>query len=63
MSEVIVEPAADKPEAKDDLKSLPMPEVEENWGRYRMASVKPRRKSALPNMGPTKLKNGKPISS
>jgi hypothetical protein len=40
-----MKPNADKPESKDDLKSLPMPEVEESWGRRRTASVKPRRRN------------------
>ena len=34
-----------KPDAKDDLKSLPMAEVEENWARPRTGSRRPRRKN------------------
>jgi hypothetical protein len=31
-----------KPAAKDDLKSLPVAEVEKNWGRRLTVSAKPR---------------------
>ena len=32
-----------KPDAKDDLKSLPLAEVEKNWGHHPTVSPKPRR--------------------
>ena len=43
--------AASEPDAKDDLKSLPLSEVERDWGRRRTGSARPRRRSVSASMG------------
>ena len=53
-----------KPDAKDDLKSLPMPELQDKVGIVAgRPQLKPRRRNGWPNMGPTRSKKRRPMSS
>ena len=52
-----------KPDSKDDLKSLPLPEVEKRLASSPRASAKPRRRSDWRNMGRTRSRKRKPTCS
>jgi len=45
-----------KPNAKEDLKSIPLAEVEKNWNPHLTVLPKPRRRNGKPNTDLTKLK-------
>jgi len=50
-----------KPDANEDLQSLPLPELQARLGSSPDALVKSRRRNGLPNMGLTRSKRRKPI--